>query len=443
MAIQSQASVGVRPGFLTAWQQLVGARGVPALPRRRGRKPRVPPADLLAALTFHVMQGAGTLAEHFSDLFDDQLADSSWADRRARLPWDLFAELMRRVLRPKATTRQPDAFWRGWRVVALDGTQFSLTNTPQIRPHVTKARTRRGRAAFAKMTAAVLLEVGLHNPLAAAIGRQGESEWALVQRLLAHLPKRALVLGDRLYGVAAFVAHARAACTRVGSHFLLRASRSTKPRVVTRLADGTRLVQIAHRARQRPGQILEWFELREIRVRVGRPGHRAHELRLWTSLLDPRTAPALELAQLYTQRWEHELYFREVKRQIRKTDLLQSHTIETAAQEIAALVLVSALLAAERQRAAGRQLPVRRVSFTKILELCVRPMWLWLDLGHGVLTEQQLTQIMKRGYQRMRRYVTPPRRARSCPRAVRQPIQAWRRVLHPQSIEGAMQYQLV
>jgi hypothetical protein len=416
---------------------------VPTIARRRGRKPRVPLADLLAALTFHVMQGAGTLAEHFSDLFDDALADSSWAERRARVPWDIFAELMRRVLRPKATARQPEAFWRTWRVLAIDGTQFSVTNTPQIATSLAKARTRRGRAAFAKMTAAVLLEVGLHNPLAAAIGRHGESEWALAQRLLAQLPTRALLLGDRLYGVAAFVVHARAACRRVGSHFLLRASRSTKPRLRKRLPDGTRLVAIALRARHHPTRILEWLEVREIRVRVGRPGHRTHELRLWTSLVNVRQAPALELAQLYAQRWEHELYFREVKRQVRKTALLQSHTPETAAQEIAALVLVSALLAAERLRAAGGHVPVLRVSFAKILELCVRPMWLWLELGHGVLTDHQLTQIMKRGYQRMRRYVTPPRRARTCPRAVRQPLKAWPRLLQPHSIEGPMHFQLV
>jgi hypothetical protein len=327
--------------------------------------------------------------------------------------------------------------------VALDGTQFNLTNTPQITATTSKARTRRGRAAFAKIWTTVLLEVGLHNPLAAAIGRHGESEWALAQRLLAQLPKRALLLGDRLYGVAAFVVHAQAACARVGSHFLLRAGRSTKPQRITRLPDGTRLVQIALRARNSPTRIVEWLEVREIRVRVGRKGQRGHELRLWTSLVDVQAAPALELAQLYAQRWEHELYFRELKCQVRKTDCLQSHTVETAAQEIAALVLVSALLAAERLRAAGGQIPVRRISFVKLLELCVKPMWLWLELGHGVLTDQQLTQIMKRGYQRMRRYVTPPRRARSCPRAVRQPIQAWPRLLQAQSIEGAMHIQLV
>jgi hypothetical protein len=389
------------------------------------------------------MQGPGTLGEHFSALFDAPLADSSWADRRARLPWDVFAELMRRVLRPKATQRQRDAFWRGWRLVALDGTQFSLPNTPQIRATTLKARTRRGRAAFAKLTAAVLLEVGLHNPLAAAIGRHGESEWALAQRLLAQLPARTVLLGDRLYGVAAFVVHAQAACGRVGSHFLLRASRSTKPRVRKRLPDGTRLMQIALRARNNPTRILDWLEVREIRVRVGRPGHRAHELRLWTSLVDPQTAPALELAQVYAQRWEHELYFRELKRHVRKTALLQSHTLDTATQEVAALVLVSALLADERRRAAGGTLPVVRVSFSKILELCIKPMWLWADLGHGILTDAQLTQIMKRGYARMRQYVTPPRRARSCPRAVRQPIQPWPRVLRAQSINGPMQFQLV
>jgi hypothetical protein len=430
-------------GFLDAWARLLGRAQLPVVPRRRGRKPRVPLTALLPALTFHVMQSAGTLAEHFSALFDDTLADSSWADRRARLPWEIFAEVMRRVLRPRATRRHPDAFWRGWRLVALDGTQFSLTNTPQITSVTRKIRTRRGRAAFAKLTTAVLLEVGLHNPLAAGIGRHRESEWALAQRLLAQLPKGALLLADRLYGVAAFVVHARAACARVGSHFLLRATRSTKPRIISRLSDGTRLVHIALRARNSPTRILEWLEVREIRVRVRRKGHRGHELRLWTSLLDPRAAPAIELAQLYAQRWEHELYFRELKRHVRKTDVLHSHTVETAAQEVAALVLVSALLAAERLRAAGGQLPVLRVSFTKLLELCVKPMWLWADLGHGILTDQQLTAIMRRGYARMRRYVTPPRRARSCPRAVRQPVQAWPRVLQARSVTGAMHFQLV
>ena len=327
-------------------------------------------------------------------------------------------------------------------MLALDGTQFSLTNTPQVTSTVEKARTRRGRAAFAKITTAVLLEIGLHNPLAAAVGRKGESEWALAQRLLAQLPKRAVLLGDRLYGVIAFARLAQAACRRVGSHFLLRASRTVKPRRIRRLPDGTRLVGLAVRAPHNPGRVIEWIDVREIRVHVGRPGHRAHELRLWTTLLDPRTAPAVELAQLYARRWEHELYFRELKRQVRKTAVLQSHTVETAAQEIAALVLVSALIATERARAAPADVPVLRVSVAKVLDW-VRASWLVLTQFDDVITKRQMKIFLARAYQQMGRHVTAERRPRSYPRAVRQPVTRWPRLLRNESIRGPMHFKVV
>jgi hypothetical protein len=413
------------------------------LATRRGRKPRVPLTQVLPTLTFHVMQDTGTLAEHLFQLFRLPLADSSWSDRRQRLPWEIFAELMRRALRPRATARQHrEAFWRGWRLIGLDGTQFSLINTPQITATVTKARTRRGRAAFAKITTAVLLEIGLHNPLAAAVGRKGESEWALGQRLLAQLPKRALLLGDRLYGVAVFAAAAQRVCQRVGSHFLLRASRTVKPRPVKRLPDGSRLVKLAVRAPRNPSRIVAWLEVREIRVQVGRNGQRTHELRLWTTLLDPRTAPALELARIYASRWEHELYFREIKRQLRRTALLQSHTLETGAQEIAAIVLASAVIASERARAATGQIPALRVSFGQVLNL-VRGMWLVLGPFDDIFTEQQKTRVVRRGRALIRRNVLAPRRPRTCPRAVRQPVTRWPRLMKPESIQAPWQLQIV
>jgi hypothetical protein len=292
------------------------------------------------------------------------------------------------------------------------------------------------------MTTAVLLEVGLHNPLAAAIGRQGESEWALAQQLLAQLPKHALLLGDRLYGVIAFARAAQRACRRVGSHFLLRASRSVKPRVIRRLGDGTRLVGLAVRSPHNPTRVIEWLEVREIRVRVGRPGRRAHELRLWTSLIDPVAAPALELTRVYASRWEHELYFRELKRQLRRTALLQSHTVETGAQEIAALVLASAVLATERARAANGAIPPLRISFGQLLDI-VRGMWLVLGPFDDIFTDRQKTRIVRRGRALMRRSLTGPRRPRTCPRAVRQPVTRWPRLMKPESIEQPWALQLV
>jgi hypothetical protein len=428
-------------GFLPAWTDLLDGEP-PSLPTRPGRKPRVPLTHVLSALTFHVMKAKGTLGEHFAELFDTRLADSSLADRRARLPWEIFAELMQRMLRPRATEEgEPEAFWHGWRLTALDGTQFSVTNAPPIKRHATKARTRRGRAAFAKLPTAVLLELGLHNPLAAAVGRSGESESALARTLLSAIPAQALVLADRLYGCGAFAGALHAACARVGSHFLVRVQTAVKGRVVESWADGSRVVVVPIKPRHRPTPDATTLTVREIHVRVGRPGHRATVLRLWTSLME-RSVTAVELGRLYAQRWEQELYFREVKRDLRRTDVLHSHTVETAAQEVAAIVLASALLSVERTRAADGTIPVLRVSFAKMLPI-VEGMWFTLDIAAPVLTEDQKHFILTQMYERMRRHITPKRRARSCPRAVRQPVTGWPRLLKNTSVEGPFEFTVV
>ena len=426
-------------GFLAAFDELLPPERVPTVPPRRGAKPRVPLAALLTTLVFHVMHAAGTLAEHFALLFEDALSESACADRRARTPWQVFADLMARALRPLAhRTRHPEAYWQRWRLVALDGTQFSLINTPANQAARPKSRSRRGPAAFAKITTGVLLELGLHNPLAAAIGQIGQSEWQLARSLLARLPKGVLLLADRLHGCAAFVDELWNACQRVGSHFLIRARTPIKVQVLRRLADGSRLVRVpVYFPKTR--RVSHYRELREIRVRVGRKGFPSQALRLWTSLLDPVAAPADQLAPLYAQRWEHELFYRHLKRELRRGSLLQSHTVTTAAQEIAALMLASALLAQERARAAAGLLPVLRVSFVKTLEL-LRPLWLIFEVGADLLSARVQVELLERRYEHLRQSATRRRRSRSCPRAVRQPVSQWPRLFATQSTEGPVQF---
>ena len=80
-----------------------------------------------------------------------------------------------------------------------------------------------------------------------------------------------LLLGDRLSGCAAFAAAALAACQRVGSHFLLRARSHMTPGVIRRLAADSRLIVVAVRDPHQPSRIVDWLDVREIRVRIKRP----------------------------------------------------------------------------------------------------------------------------------------------------------------------------
>ena len=409
---------------------------------RRGRPAKLPLTDLLAALLFHFLCGAGTASEHMFQLLGRAISDSSITDRRLVLPWALWERWLRDALRATAHRRRhPEAFYRGWRLVAVDGTQFSVANTPQTVGKLAKATSRRGKAAFAKITACVLLEVGVHNPLAAAIGHSGQSEWQLSVQLLAQLAKGCLLLADRLYGCAAFAALALDRCQKTGSHFLIRARSNINVTVERRFRDGSRLVEVPVR-HPKTRKVLRTIRLREIWAQVHRNGWRSEPVRLWTSLLDTKIAPSHELVELYSQRWEQELYFRQLKLQLRRTELLQSHTVTTAAQEIALFILATALVARERVHAAKGVAPVLRVSFAKVLEL-LRPLWLFLAIGRGIISEKQQRKLIQRFYDYMLLQLVQQRKPRSCPRKVRQPVGKWPRLLKNESWEGPLTFSIL
>ena len=104
--------------------------------------------------------------------------------------------------------------------------------------------------------------------------------------------------------------------------------------------------------------------VREIRGRLRRRNGKWTTVRLWTSLLDASRYPARELLQLYGRRWEHEITYKELKRELRDSVLLNAHTVETARQEIVALVMAQSMVSKLRQLVAETgQIAVLEVSF--------------------------------------------------------------------------------
>jgi len=416
------------------WEQACSRRVSKA-----GRPPKIPRSTIVTAVLFHFLNAVGTLGHHFEQMTGKRLAESSLADRRATLPREVFDELLSLILRPLGQASDSEAVWRAKRLVGIDGTLFSLTNTPQNHEHAPKAKTRRGRAAFVKFSTVVLLELGLHNPLAAALGYEAQSEWALALSLIGQLPANSLLLGDRLFGCPAFVGPLLARAREIGSDFLIRVKDVTsvsapKRKVKRCLGDGTALVELTVVKKKR---IVERITVREICAVVQRARGKPVNLRFWTSLLDPVGAPAIELVGLYARRWEHELYWKEIKLQLRKSEVLQSHTPHTASQEIAAMIILSSLLAEERASAAAEEIPVLRISFARTLDL-IRPLWLIMQVGGDLFSPEQKKELVARLRQQLRNHPSQRRRQRSCRRSIRQPQKVWPRTMQPESHEGPL-----
>jgi hypothetical protein len=199
------------------------------------------------------------------------------------------------------------------------------------------------------------------------------------------------------------------------------------------LADGGALVEV------RAGK--QHHLVREIRGLIQTRDGRGVRVRLWTTLRDARKHPALVLLRLYAQRWEPELGYKELKVELHGGDLLQSQTVETAAQEIAALVLAQAVLVRGRQRA-GRAAGVLRISFVKTRDV-VRKLWWFVALAEDLPPASKMKWPVNRAMRRLAEQVSASRRARSCPRAVRQPVSSWPRLLKYAGKTGPIFYKLI
>jgi hypothetical protein len=429
-------------GFLSLVLQRLGWEELNALNQRKhgaGSPTRVlTRGQLLVAVVFHCTVGwAGSLAEHLFCLFGIQMAESSLSERRQALPFEVFKELLRRMLRPIGGA-DPQGFFGRWRLVAIDGVGFSLANTEQVKAKCKKGGNQNGRAAFAKLQCAALVEVMFHNPLAACVGEPGDSEWKLALGLLAHLPQDCLLLADRLYGCGAFLLVAVGWLKQRNGRFLVRAKENLKVvRRGKRFKDGSQQVEIKVLDPSNHHRVIATLVVREIRATMQRPGHWPVHIRLWTNL-SCAEASAQELVRLYTARWEQELYFRELKWHLGINDLLRSQTPETAAQEVAAMIIGSSLIAHERARLRPGEELAHRISFIKTWET-LEPLWLTLLLGEDILTEDQKQRLCDRFYTLAARRVMAKKRNRSCPRAMRQPMQPWPRKRDQKSLDGPIE----
>ena len=425
-------------GFREIFEALLPARRIRHWFKVLGpvlRRPALLAAEeLIMGLVFHVMAGAGTLAQHVKVVTGKTITDGALSQRRTSLPWALFERLMDEALRPKAQAKKhPDAFYEGLRLCGIDGSRFSVANTPQVKKSMTKAASRRFKAAFAKVGVAVLVELGLHNPIAAAIGPKEESERVLARQLLPRLPEQSLLVADRYYGVPVLLIEFKELHPS-GREFLVRVRNKIKRQVLEAYSDGSALVEI------RSGK--KKLMVREITGKVRRGKSSWSSVRLWTSLLDGKKHPAATLLALYARRWEQESFYRELKVDLRSSALIQSHTPATAAQEIAALIMAYAILVEERIQAAKvGEVPVLRISFLKTLE-AVRGLWHFLEMTEDLLDARQIRLAVQRTMRRIAGMAIPKRRQRSCPRALRQPVSSWPRLVKNSYAKGAPDYEL-
>jgi hypothetical protein len=351
---------------------------------------------------------------------------SSLCVARQRLGIAPVRHLFTQVVRPLAESETPGAFYRGLRLMGIDGTVEDVPDSPaNAAAFARPSAGPRGEGAFPQIRKLSLVELGTHVEVGLVVRSSAHGEQSMIAGVFRHLTSEMLLLWDRGFFSSELwkqmIAREVKVLARVQSRLILRPLRH--------LSDGSYLAKIyknpSERAQDRDGILV-----RVIRYTLDDPQRVGHgeEHVLITDLLDEKLYPAMELIILYHERWEEEQVFDEQKthqdpRRATKPAQLRSETPAGVIQEVYALslghfVIRSLMFAA----AATVNLDPDRLSFTGCFQIlkCRLPECDSRTPGgfkawyHALLWEMQGER-------------TDPRRNRVNPRVIKRKMSKWKK----------------
>ena len=292
-----------------------------------------------------------------SQLSGRKFSGNAYCQARQRLPLRLFTTLLKAVtagIQQRWELSNADR-WRGHRVLLIDGTGFSMPDTPALQSHFGRKRSQKKGCGFPVAYSLMLMHYGSYGQIALLAERGVHVVFRVPkQRIVDFTPDRPHVIPE-----------SRDRQLHPGlprSRWLLQWD--AQDQIVQWL---------------KPWKCPNWLKpkvwkslpsdrmLRELRYEVSQKGFRTRSVTLVTTLLDAQSYPVDALAELYRRRWEIETNFRHMKMTL-KMDVLKCQTVAGVLKEMTMFCIVYNLVRlAMGIVAAGQNKPLQHISFQHTL----------------------------------------------------------------------------
>lgn len=341
------------------------------------------------------------------------MAPSSISEARARLGREPLDWLFGYSGQKWGTKSADDHRYRGLSVYGVDGTSQRVADTEENRTYFGGTKGSRGPSAYPLVRIVALMALRSHVLVAARLGPYTKSESAYARELWDSVSDDSVTIVDRLFLAAGTLIPLSS--KGKNRHWLTRAKKNTRYRVIKRLGRGDEIVEmdVSAAARMADPSLPAHWQVRAIRYQ--RKGFQPQLL--LTSLLDRATYPASEIVALYHERWELELGFDEIKTEmLEREESLRSKMPAGVCQEAWGLLIAYNLVRLEMERVADEVgVEPTRISFAASLRE-IRDEWVWLEATKPGAIPLRLQKLRAR----IKRFILPPRRTeRAYPRAVK------------------------
>lgn len=342
-----------------------------------------------------------TAIEHLSHLTGQSFTAAGYCRARMRVPLEVLHLLLERCAGRLQEATFETGRWLGHRVFHVDGSSFSMPDTPSLQSHFGQSSKQKPGCGFPTAHWLVMTHAAtgmITKMLTAPLRTHDMSETAKIH---PELQANDLLVADR--GFCSY-AHLALLCER-GVHGLLRIHQRILVDFTPGRAHVSPLESQAHLKKGKPrsrwigqlgvtDQIVEWLKpalkpswmeqpqyeelpdsirVRELRYTIDRKGFRTKQITLVTTLLDADRYPLSELAEQFRRRWEIETNFGHLKTTM-KMDVLKCQTVEGVLRELQVFALIYNLVRQVMLAASVKQqVDVRRISFIDA--------WRWLQIA--------------------------------------------------------------
>lgn len=383
--------------FKQAWTTHLDDRAIVAACHGAGHTWRdrlLDPVRTMRLFFLQILYG-NTACTHLPHLSGLSFSATAYCEARKRLPLAVFETLLEHTTKQLNNDLRGAARWLGHRLFLLDGSNFSMPDTAQLRNYFGQSGQQQLGCGFPVAHWLVLVHAATGMVLKMLTAPLRTHDLSGVMELHPALERNDVLVADRAFSSFAHVALLLAR----GVHAVFRAHQ----RLLVEFTPGRPHVSPtggkSSRKKGRPrsrwlkllgvkDQLVQWLKpadcpswmsaeqfaalplqmvVRELQYRVARRGFRTDVVTLVTTLLDPQRYPVEELAALYGQRWSIETNFDHLKTTM-KLDVLKCQTVDGVLKELTMFVLVYNLVRLVMLAAAARQrVDVERISFVDAL----------------------------------------------------------------------------
>jgi hypothetical protein len=345
--------------------------------------------NLVAWFARQVLGGNLSMPE-LSRLAGSIFTPEAYCTARSRLPLELLRELLKRVgaLAERRAQAAVQWLWKGHRLWHMDGSTFSMPDTPDLQRAFGQPGRQRKACGFPVAHILCLFDAASGLIQDCILCPLRTHDMAKASQLHPHMRPGDILIADR-----AFESFAHAALLLgQGLHLIFPIHQKRKADFRRAQRRGGKRGRRIERQRIRKcgpcDQIVRWLkpqqtprwmtqqqydalprtiDLREIKRQVRLPTGLWQTIVLVTTLLDERRYPAEDLLDVLKDRWAVEVNLRHLKTTM-KMEILRSKTAPGVEKELWMFLIVYNLVRLIMLEAAARQsVPVRRISFVDAL----------------------------------------------------------------------------